>query len=70
MSYKPEMLCQGEWCGNGMVFATEDEALKHGRELMSRWFVPTDCRAVESDETVNYRFDESAGRAVPMETPK
>ena len=36
---------------------TKEEAEAAGKELLSRWFVPTDSRAVESDEPVNYRFN-------------
>jgi hypothetical protein len=53
-SWKPEMLCQGQWVGNGQRFATRGEAEKSGRALLMRWFVPTDCRAVETEDEVNY----------------
>jgi hypothetical protein len=55
MSYKPEVLVEGEWAPNGLAFATREEAELYGRDLLARWFVPVDSRAVESDETVNYR---------------
>ena len=45
------------WSSNACVYATEKEALEAGRELMGRWFVPTDHRAVESTDTVNYKFN-------------
>lgn len=54
MSYAPEFKCQGEWCGNAMRFATEKEADTWGRDLMMRWFIPTDSRVVPSDDPVNY----------------
>ena len=57
MSWKPEVFTDGEWCGNGMAFATEPEALAWGRDLLMRWFVPKDYRAVESDEPVNYKIE-------------
>ena len=62
MSYKPEVFVEGKWAGNGLRFATEEEALESGRELLSRWFVPTDYRATESDDPVNYRMED--GRPV------
>jgi hypothetical protein len=55
MSFKPEVKVEGKWAGNAVVFATEEEAALYGRDLLYRWFVPTDSRAVESDEPVNYR---------------
>ncbi len=41
------------WTGNGIVWPDEESALRAGRDLLSRWFVPTDYRAVETDETPN-----------------
>lgn len=57
MSWKPEVYVPGEdkWHGNGLCFATEEEALRWGCDLLGRWFVPTEYRAVESEEPVNYR---------------
>lgn len=54
--WKPEMYIPSEdkWHGNGLVFATEQEALDWGRGLLMRWFVPTDSRAVPTDEEPNY----------------
>jgi hypothetical protein len=56
MSWKPEVYT-GTWNGNALRFATKEEAEASGKELLSRWFVPTDSRAVESDDPVNYRFN-------------
>lgn len=56
MSWKPEVFVEGEWAGNGMAFATKEEAELWARDLLNRWFVPTDSRAVESDEEVNYEI--------------
>lgn len=53
MSWKPEVYDRG-WAGNGMAFETKEEAELWARDLLNRWFVPTDSRAVESDEPVNY----------------
>ena len=55
-SWKPEVLVNGEWCGNALRFGTGEEAEGSVRELMSRWYVPDDGRAIESDDAVNYRF--------------
>jgi hypothetical protein len=56
MSWKPEVLVSGKWAGNALVFATKEEAEQWGRDLLMRWFVPTDSRAVEVDKPVNYRL--------------
>lgn len=55
-SWKPEMLCDGKWCDNALRFATEQEAKDSGRELMSRWMTPRDCRATLTSDPVNRVF--------------
>jgi hypothetical protein len=57
MSWKSEVYT-GSWSSNSLRFATESEADNSGRELLTRWFVPTDSRAVESDDPVNCRFED------------
>ena len=56
MSFKPEVFAEGAWTGNGLVFATKEEAERWGADLLMRWFVPTDSRAVESTDPVNYKI--------------
>lgn len=57
MSWKPEVLVDGQWSQNAVVFATEEEAVYSAKELMSRWMLVCDSRAVESDMPVNYKID-------------
>ena len=52
-SWAPELLVSGQWTRNGLRFATEAEALASARELMMRWFAPTDARATPATEPVN-----------------
>jgi hypothetical protein len=52
MSYKPQVKVNGEWNGNGLRFATKDEAERSAANLFSRWMLCTGHRAVESDEPV------------------
>jgi hypothetical protein len=66
MNYKTEVFADGSWCGNALVFATEAEAVEHGKELLSRWMVPTDSRAVPTDAPVTYVFDFKTYRAEPL----
>lgn len=63
-SWVPEVLVEGKWSGNGLRFATKDEAELWGRDLLSRWFVPTDSRAVESEDPVNYEIVDNVLKAV------
>jgi hypothetical protein len=61
MSFKPQVMVAGngdKWGENNLAFATHDEALKSARDLMNRWYLVTDYRAVESDQPVNYRLDD------------
>ena len=55
-SWKPEVLVDGKWATNRLRFATCEEAEGSVKELMSRWFVPDDGRATESEDPVNYKF--------------
>jgi hypothetical protein len=64
MSWKPQVLVDGEWSGNALVFETKEEAERWGRDLLMRWIIPTDSRAVESTETPNYRCDVETGATV------
>lgn len=66
MSWKPEVFVDGQWAGNAVRFATKEEAEASGRELLSRWWVPSDSRATESEDPVNYRFDFATDRAVSL----
>ncbi len=60
MSWKPEVQVIGEpsdrWSRNGLVFATREEAEASARNLMARWIMVENTRAVEVDEPVNYRW--------------
>jgi hypothetical protein len=56
MSWKPEVLVDGTWSRNGLVFATKQEAEDNARALMWKWWTVTDSRAVEVDLPVNYSF--------------
>jgi hypothetical protein len=58
MSYRPMVHVQGEWAGNGLRFATSDEAEASARNLMARWFLVDDIRVDESDDEVNYAWEE------------
>lgn len=56
MSFKPEVSTDGGriFHQNALAFATREEAETSARDLMSRWMLVTDWRAVESDQPVNY----------------
>ena len=57
VSYKMEVFTTS-WNGNGCRYATKDEAIGAGRELLSRWMLPTDYRTVLCDDEVNYKFED------------
>ena len=52
---------------NALVFATEDEAHRGGRELLSRWFSPISYHVSEFPElSPNYEFPIGAVRATAL----
>ncbi len=55
MSYAPEVIADttGEWAGNSLRFATENEAMEYAKDLAFRWFAVKHIRAIESDDPVN-----------------
>jgi hypothetical protein len=70
MSWKVEVVADstGKWCGNSLVFPTEEEALGYGNDLKSRWMSVRKYRAVESDEPVTHSFDLGTGKCVYKDT--
>lgn len=59
MSFKPEFLCSGEWCGNGEAYATREEAEVSARSRFMAWTVPSDWRVVESDKPVSFKLEKT-----------
>lgn len=53
MGWKQEVLVSGTWSRDGVVWPDEASAMSAGHDLLMRWFVPTDHRAVEVDEEPN-----------------
>ena len=64
MSYRPMVYVQGEWAGNRLRFATEEEARAAAHDLWCRWTLCTDWRADESDDEVNYAWDKGLKEVV------
>lgn len=62
-SYAPQVIADstGKFLGNGLRFATREEAEKSAKDLESRWLLVTDTRVAESDDPVNYRWDDNLG---------
>ena len=58
MSWKAEVIADGsgKFCGNGLRFATEEEAKIYAIDLSYRWTLVRDWRVVESDGPVNYQI--------------
>jgi hypothetical protein len=58
MSYKPIFIfASGERCGNGQRFATATEARLSAAARFQRWTMPTGYDVEESDDPVNYKYD-------------
>ena len=58
MSWKPEVQIDntGTWAGNGLRFATKEEAEANVAALADRWFAVRATRTVESDDPVRFKF--------------
>jgi len=69
MSYKPEVKTgnDSKWYDNNLAFATREEAEYSARDLMNRWLLVVDCRAVESEQPVNYKLDLETGELMAVE---
>ena len=54
MSYAAEVIADdsGKWVGNGLRFATEEEAQAYATNLMMRWTAVRDTRVVPSSDPV------------------
>jgi hypothetical protein len=62
MSFKPGFTFSSEPpCFNGQRFATYAEAEKSAESRFQRWTTPTGWFVEESDEPVNYRWDDEKG---------
>jgi hypothetical protein len=59
-SYAAEVIADssGKWVGNGLRFATALEAAGYALNLADRWMMVTDTRVVESEDPVNYRYED------------
>lgn len=65
-SYKTEVIADssGKWAGNGLRFATREEADQYVSDFMDRWTSVRGWRSLESNDPVTHRW--SAGRAVEI----
>jgi hypothetical protein len=54
MAWKPEVIADnsGKWCGNALVFETEQEAKQYVYDLSMRWTLVRDTRVRYVDEPV------------------
>ena len=59
MSYAPEVIADdsGQWTGNALRFATEEEAEQWVQDLSMRWILVRDTRVVASNDPVNYQIE-------------
>ena len=67
MSYAPEFLVSGSWAGNAQRFDTEAEALASAADRFSAWMMPSDFRAAESIDPVNYKRVDDRDEHVTLE---
>jgi hypothetical protein len=60
-SYKVEVIADssGQWCPNGMRFASEEEARRYGSDLFARWTAVREWRVAPSTDAPNGKADGS-----------
>lgn len=70
MSFKPEVRTgtDPKFYDNNLAFATREEAERSARDLMNRWMLVVECRAVESDQPVTHSYMGGVLRS-PIVTP-
>lgn len=70
MSFKPQVQVGSDpnFYSNALAFATYAEALANARDLMDRWLLVVDCRAVESTDPVTHTYVDGVLGTVPKET--
>ena len=61
MGYQYEVLVQGKWHSNEMVFATEAEANKAGQNKFYNWTLCDEYRVVETYKSANYQWTAHRG---------
>ena len=68
MSWKAEIIADpnGEWTGNALRFAAEEEADAYALDLAWRWAAVRKSRVVECEQPITYAWDFAARRAVPL----
>ena len=67
MSWKPQVRtgsCDPKFYGNALAFATKEEAQASADELSMRWMLVVETGTIESDEKVNYKFEN--GQNIPL----
>lgn len=59
MSFAPEVVADatGQWSGNALRFATRKEAEGYVADLAFRWIAVRGTRVVESNDPVNYKWE-------------
>lgn len=67
-SFKAEVIADnsGTWAGNGLRFATAEEAERYAIDLSHRWTLVREHRVVSSDDPVNSIWSQSMGRALDL----
>jgi hypothetical protein len=68
ISWSPEVRTGSDpkYYGNMLRFATKEEADAYAADLADRWKLVVECRSVESDKPVNYRWNFDRKVAEPV----
>ena len=68
MNYKPAFILTGESkpSVNALVFATYEEAQRNAQDKYAVWTQPIEYTVIETEDAVNYRYDFTNRRTVPL----
>lgn len=66
-SWKPEVQTDstGKWYGNALRFSTKEEAEANVKDLERRWTTVRATRATESNDPVNYKWENGRLEEIP-----
>ena len=68
MSYKSEVLVQGDWSSNALRFPSEEQALSYGYDLQARWTLVSAVRAIETEDEVTHTWTDETRTLTAIDT--
>ena len=57
MGWRPQVEVNGQWAGNSLCFRTKEEADQSAIDLMHRWLICTDSRAIQTGDEPTHSYE-------------